>query len=353
MAGQIGDDPANVVQTGATPAIAGAQNRLGPRFGLAGTEDARLPGVIGQSGQQFGQLRHVLLGVIGPHAKAVQFDHLARQVLVQTQRLVGIPARAGRIGADRPVLIQIAHHRRMGFGRQHHVGEPTGQMRTDRILDKGVGHQVPIDRATGDGEMIGPEPDQTFPKAGRVIDCARETVLDRRTIDAAQPTPIGNIAIAGGRIAGAGGGAKVKALVLPGADLVQRHGLRPEFCGRRNRCRHFRRVGGRRQARRQAEAKADRGDFSIGRHRATGSGWCCCAASCHVRRPGSGHSFGNARRRRSRICSLVGSDGAPIIRSSARWFIGNMMTSRMFCSSASSITMRSMPAAQPPCGGAP
>ena len=40
---------------------------------------------------------------------------------------------------------------------------------------------------------------------------------------------------------------------------------------------------------------------------------------------------------------LSGSLGAPIIRSSARWFIGNMMTSRMFASSASSITIRSMP----------
>jgi hypothetical protein len=50
---------------------------------------------------------------------------------------------------------------------------------------------------------------------------------------------------------------------------------------------------------------------------------------------------------------LVGSLGAFIIRSSARWFIGNMMTSRMFVVSASSITSRSIPAAQPPCGGAP
>ena len=64
-------------------------------------------------------------------------------------------------------------------------------------------------------------------------------------------------------------------------------------------------------------------------------------------------SFGASRRPSSISCPAMGSDGAPIIRSSARWFIGNRMTSRMFASSASSITMRSMPAAQPPWGGAP
>ena len=55
----------------------------------------------------------------------------------------------------------------------------------------------------------------------------------------------------------------------------------------------------------------------------------------------------------SRNCSSVGSDGAPIIRSSARWFIGNMITSRMFSAPASSITIRSIPGAIPACGGAP
>ena len=42
-----------------------------------------------------------------------------------------------------------------------------------------------------------------------------------------------------------------------------------------------------------------------------------------------------------------------IIRSSARWFIGKSTTSRMFGSPARSMTMRSMPGAEPPCGGAP
>ena len=64
-------------------------------------------------------------------------------------------------------------------------------------------------------------------------------------------------------------------------------------------------------------------------------------------------SCGSTRRLNSRSCSFAGSDGAFIIRSSARWFIGNMMTSRILASSANSITIRSIPAAQPPWGGAP
>ena len=55
----------------------------------------------------------------------------------------------------------------------------------------------------------------------------------------------------------------------------------------------------------------------------------------------------------SRNCFAVASDGAPIIKSSARWFIGNSTTSRRFSSPHSSMTMRSMPGAMPPCGGAP
>ena len=47
------------------------------------------------------------------------------------------------------------------------------------------------------------------------------------------------------------------------------------------------------------------------------------------------------------------SAGAPIMRSSPCWFSGKRMTSRMLGSSASSMTIRSMPGAEPPCGGAP
>jgi predicted ATPase len=49
----------------------------------------------------------------------------------------------------------------------------------------------------------------------------------------------------------------------------------------------------------------------------------------------------------------VTSAGAPISKSSPCWLSGNKITSRIFGSSASIMTMRSIPGADPPCGGAP
>src|SRR6478609_1934418 len=47
----------------------------------------------------------------------------------------------------------------------------------------------------------------------------------------------------------------------------------------------------------------------------------------------------------SRSCFIATSDGAPISRSTACWFIGNSEISRKFVVPQSSITMRSTPAA--------
>mgnify|MGYP002378897144 CR=1 FL=1 len=91
----------------------------------------------------------------------------------------------------------------------------------------------------------------------------------------------------------------------------------------------------------------DRVGVVAGQHAETGR------AQAIQRRRAEAHAFGASLSPRSRSCSLVGWEGAPIIRSSARWFIGNMMTSRMFSAPASSITIRSIPGAMPPCGGAP
>gem|GEM_PF-6050596 len=43
-------------------------------------------------------------------------------------------------------------------------------------------------------------------------------------------------------------------------------------------------------------------------------------------RKSASQSFGATRRPRSRNCSFVAGEGASSSRSSARWFIGNMMT---------------------------
>ena len=52
-------------------------------------------------------------------------------------------------------------------------------------------------------------------------------------------------------------------------------------------------------------------------------------------------------------CSSGTSDGAPLIGSTPAWFFGKAITSRRFGSRASTIVIRSIPSAIPPCGGAP
>ena len=59
------------------------------------------------------------------------------------------------------------------------------------------------------------------------------------------------------------------------------------------------------------------------------------------------------RRWASRSCFGEASAGAPISRSTACWFIGNSATSRRLVAPASSMMIRSTPAAMPPWGGAP
>src|ERR1700692_2361034 len=54
----------------------------------------------------------------------------------------------------------------------------------------------------------------------------------------------------------------------------------------------------------------------------------------------------------SRSCLVDASEGAPIKRSIACWFIGNSEISRRLVVPHRSMTMRSRPAAMPPCGGA-
>src|ERR1700730_1055127 len=58
-------------------------------------------------------------------------------------------------------------------------------------------------------------------------------------------------------------------------------------------------------------------------------------------------------RARSRSCFGSAGAGASVITSSACWFLGKAITSRIVSWPAASITTRSRPYANPPCGGAP
>ncbi len=62
---------------------------------------------------------------------------------------------------------------------------------------------------------------------------------------------------------------------------------------------------------------------------------------------------GTTRNPNSRSAPSGTPDGASIITSRAAWFFGNAITSRILLSPAAIITIRSIPSAIPPCGGAP
>ena len=135
------------------------------------------PQVDRPAGQHPGEVGHVGLGVAGGGADGVQFEALARQVLVQPA-LAALTGRAVR--ADRAGVVQIQQHRGMAHHRQQHVGEPTGDMRADRFLDEGAGHSRALATAQRDREVIGPEPDQSF--AERRLGRQRVGQLRRRVL---------------------------------------------------------------------------------------------------------------------------------------------------------------------------
>jgi hypothetical protein len=108
------------------------------------------------------------------------------------------------------------------------------------------------------------------------------------------------------------------------------------------------------RARAEETARRKRVEGDEGEDRYSGATALSTSAFSAVLAAASTARAGSARRMlSSRNCLEATTEGAPIIRSCARWFIGKAMTSRMLGSSASSMTMRSMPGAEPPCGGAP
>ena len=55
----------------------------------------------------------------------------------------------------------------MAHDRQQHIGEAARNVRADGFLDEGAGDARALAAAEGNREVIGPEPDQTFPERGR------------------------------------------------------------------------------------------------------------------------------------------------------------------------------------------
>ena len=116
------------------------------------------------AGQHLGEFGDVGLGIAGQRADGVEFQALARQVLVQA----AMAARAGgAVRADRPGIVEIQQHRRVAHHRQQHVVEAAGDVRADGVLDESGDQRGDLAAAAGDGEVVGPEPDQPFAERRR------------------------------------------------------------------------------------------------------------------------------------------------------------------------------------------
>ena len=100
---------------------------IGIRYGLADRP----------AGQDLGEIGDVVLRVGRAHAERVQFQDLARQILVEAA--VAIDA-GDRVGTDRLGVVEVQQHRRMAFGGEQHVGEAAEYMRADRLALIGAGH---------------------------------------------------------------------------------------------------------------------------------------------------------------------------------------------------------------------
>ena len=92
----------------------------------------------GPAGQHLGEIDDVGLRVDRAHAERVQFQDLARQILVEAA--VAVDA-GDRIRADRLRVVEIDQHRRMAFGGEQHVGETAEHMRPDRLALVAAGHR--------------------------------------------------------------------------------------------------------------------------------------------------------------------------------------------------------------------
>ena len=99
------------------------------------------------------------------HAECVQFEAFAREVLVEAAMLLGAD---GTVGAYRPVVIEVVEHGRVPHDRFQQIHEASGDMRPDGFLDIGaIQAERPRPAARRNGEVVGPEPDQTLPERKR------------------------------------------------------------------------------------------------------------------------------------------------------------------------------------------
>ena len=182
---QVLEHRVDVRDVGRTAAIAAPEHGLRPRLGPVRPEGrgARVE-VRPEAGQQLGELPHVVLPVVGPDPERVQFQHLARQVLVQP---APAPLARGRVRPDGPILVQIDEHHRMGDRGPEQVGEARADVRTDRLALEARRRQPALRAPAHDGEVVGPEPDQPLVEAVRRQHALGDPPLDVGLVERLKP----------------------------------------------------------------------------------------------------------------------------------------------------------------------
>ena len=118
------------------------------------------------AGEDIGELGHVGLRIAGADAHRVQFEDLAREVLVEARAALLWPAiELGPIDCALSRKFSIAG---MLLDRAQHVGEAAEHVRADRLaLERAGGGAADAALGDRDAEMIRPERDQPFDEADR------------------------------------------------------------------------------------------------------------------------------------------------------------------------------------------
>ena len=125
----------------------------------------------GQPGQRLGKGGDVGLRIAGAYPQRVQFEYLARQILVEAKiglLLAALGALRDRAaGAEALCLIEVKQHRRMAHRGDQQVGEGAHDVRADRLEFIVAGEADHRDLVGRHREMIGPEIGQALGKGGR------------------------------------------------------------------------------------------------------------------------------------------------------------------------------------------
>src|ERR1700691_3938042 len=138
--------------------------------------------------QDLGKAGDIGLRVAAINAERVQFQNLAREILIQAKCSAarGGPTPCDRIRSHRLLVVQVQQHRRMRLDREQQVVKSSHDMRSDRLAletARDAKHRGLVDR---DREMIAPEIHQPLDEWPVALQCRSHPREPFALIDRAQ-----------------------------------------------------------------------------------------------------------------------------------------------------------------------